>query len=229
MKRPLILIFCALFFACSSESEPAEEVEKINKPPQAPALSMPEDNLFCVENELDFSWLPATDPEDDKIFYLFELSTTSDFAEIYYRKEISLLTINKEVVKGSNYYWRVMAKDDQGNNSAYSAIRNFYTEDAKSFNSLPSVPKLITPEEQSVTGLEVELAWESTDPDNDNLKYDLYFGTSENPGLLQENLTEKTHVVNNLAAGKTYYWKVVVKDEPGSKTIGQTWSFKTGS
>ncbi|MCX2839635.1 hypothetical protein OQ279_15920 [Salinimicrobium sp. MT39] len=227
MKNLKFIILCFLFFACSADSEPTDENKKQNKAPEVPVLLNPEDNLFCIDNELDFSWISATDPEGENVSYVFEISTSSDFSEIYYRKELSSLTVNKQVDKGMNYYWRVVAKDSKGNTSAYSAVRNFYTEEAPSTNSLPSVPKKLSPKEYKIYGSVVELAWESIDLDNDELKYDLYFGTSENPPLLEENLLTNAFEINNLAAGTIYHWMIVTIDGKGGKSIGQVWSFKT--
>ncbi|MCC8361351.1 fibronectin type III domain-containing protein [Salinimicrobium sediminilitoris] len=227
MKNFKLIILCFLVFACSSDSEPPDENEKQNKAPEAPILLTPEDNLFCVDNELEFSWLSATDPEGDNVSYLFEISTSSDFSEMYYRKELTSLIMNKQFDKGMTYYWRVVAKDSKGHTGAYSAVRNFFTEEAPSTNSLPSVPKKLSPEEYKIYGSEVELAWESIDLDDDELKYDLYFGTSENPPLLKENLSTYAFVVNNLEAGTIYHWKIVAMDGKGGKSIGQVWSFKT--
>ncbi|CAO80453.1 choice-of-anchor J domain-containing protein [Candidatus Cloacimonas acidaminovorans] len=56
--------------------------------------------------------------------------------------------------------------------------------------------------------------------------YDVYFGTSSTPPLVSDNQTALTYTPT-LAAGNTYYWKVVPANLIGEATGCPTWSFKT--
>jgi hypothetical protein len=224
----LLLILFGALNACSKGSETPVEVDVVNKAPATPTLAFPEDNLFCTVNELDFQWSSSIDPEGDVVSYVFELATLGDFSDMYFEIESSTLAVSKEVSKGQNFYWRVRAKDDKNNFSSYSPIRSFYTEAGQSSNSLPSVPQLISPDNNSiVSDLEVELNWEANDEDEEQLRYELYFGTTETPALLVENLLENTYFIRNLNNGKTYYWQIKAIDERNGTTIGQVWSFTT--
>ena len=69
------------------------------------------------------------------------------------------------------------------------------------------------------------LKWSSSDVDEDDLKYDIYFGDVNPPPLLIENNTNKTQEVM-LSSDNSYFWKIVAKDGHGGETIGQIWSFK---
>jgi hypothetical protein len=229
MKNVIIFFFSLILLSsCSEESDGTDEIEYQNEAPITPLLSLPENELFCTDNELIFEWYSSTDPEGDEVSYLFELAEDSDFSEMYFETEISNLSINKEVPKGKTFYWRVRAKDDKDNYSTYSLIRRFYTEAEQTSNSLPSVPQLVNPENNSVIAdLEVELRWESTDEDDDPLRYDLYFGTNGSPVLIEENLEENYYSINNLSPNTTYYWNIKVKDGNSGVTIGQVQSFTT--
>ena len=226
-KLIFIILLCVILPACSAKQEDSIDPIVENKAPEAPSLNQPEDNLFCTTNKLEFSWLPVLDPEKDLISYIFEISSTPNFSTTFIKTELSTLSLNAEVNKGQNYYWRVTAKDEKGNYSNTSIIRTFYTEDLQSANSLPSVPEKILPVDDVISGTEVELAWQSTDPDNDELQYDLFFGTSTSPQLLANNLSEGSYFLENLTPSTTYYWKIVVRDGQTGKTIGQTWNFST--
>lgn len=71
------------------------------------------------------------------------------------------------------------------------------------------------------------LAWECTDPDGDELTYDVYLGTDQNPpGVAQGVSAPYYSPTEGLAGGTTYYWKVVAKDGSNS-TGGPTWKFTT--
>lgn len=229
MKNINIFFFCLILLtSCSGESDGTDEIEYQNEAPNTPSLSLPENDLYCTVNELNFKWSSSTDPEGDEVSYLFELAEDSDFSEMYFETEISNSTISKEVPKGKNFYWRVRAKDDKNNYSTYSSTRNFYTEAEQTSNSLPSVPQLVTPDNSSVIAeLEIELQWEATDEDEDLLRYDLYFGTSSSPVLIEENLEKNSYSINNLSPSTTYYWHIKVRDENSGVAIGQVWSFET--
>lgn len=226
-KSILVLTLCALLAACSSKSEEIPEPAPENNAPETPILSTPADNLFCTTNTLEFSWLPAIDPEKDNVYYIIEIATNMDFSKPFLKTELSSTSLTTEVNKGQNYYWRVLAKDEKGNYSEYSIVRNFYTEDSQTSNSLPSVPDLVSPVDEIISGLEVELAWQATDADGEELSFDLFFGTNQTPTLWKENLTQNSYTITNLTPSTTYYWKIEVKDPNGGKTIGQTWSFQT--
>ncbi|MEA2054029.1 MAG: hypothetical protein U9O96_02765, partial [Candidatus Thermoplasmatota archaeon] len=70
------------------------------------------------------------------------------------------------------------------------------------------------------------LSWQCSDPDNDALIYDVYFGTSSNPPLKASGITSTTYNPGTLNYDTTYYWKVVANDGQVT-TTGQTWHFTT--
>lgn len=81
-------------------------------------------------------------------------------------------------------------------------------------NQAPDVPSLTSPT-NGATEVEFEtlsLTWACTDADSDILTYDLYFGTLQDPVLLQTGLTTTSYEVTELEQNTTYYWKVVAKD-----------------
>jgi len=76
------------------------------------------------------------------------------------------------------------------------------------------------------------LNWNCEDVDNDPITYDVYFGTDSSPDsseLIKQNYNYNYTVVGHVDQGKTYYWKVVAKDDQGHSTEGPVWSFKTNS
>jgi hypothetical protein len=66
-------------------------------------------------------------------------------------------------------------------------------------------------------------------------KYDIYFGPNPNPplkasdittGSIEDGITE-TYSLSSLAAGTTYYWRIVGKTMANKTANGPTWSFTT--
>lgn len=93
-------------------------------------------------------------------------------------------------------------------------------------NSAPEV-NLLTPKKDAKLPLNTAsclLEWEGKDADNDSLSYELFFGESlsSTPIVTQSSTKYK---VENLIAGKTYKWKVVVSDGK-LKTNSEVFTFK---
>jgi len=71
----------------------------------------------------------------------------------------------------------------------------------------------------------VDLIWESTDADGDPQNWTVYFGDSDDPGVIHTGYTQQTVTVN-VIKGTKYYWKVVAMDVNGVITRGPMWSFE---
>ncbi|EMR74430.1 hypothetical protein MBGDN05_00876 [Thermoplasmatales archaeon SCGC AB-539-N05] len=102
-------------------------------------------------------------------------------------------------------------------------------------NAPPFQPYNCVPENEA-TGVDVApwaLDWESSDLDDDVIKYDVYFGTDSTPDsgeLICENLPVSAYIGSSppqLEYGTDYYWRIDAKDDHGHTTIGQVWTFTT--
>ena len=77
----------------------------------------------------------------------------------------------------------------------------------------------------SVNSGNIDLIWEGADANaGDTLTYELYFGENTALNLSDDSLSVSDYTVT-VESGKTYSWKVNVKDDSGSKSIGQTFTF----
>ncbi|MFC2118078.1 FISUMP domain-containing protein [Bacteroidota bacterium] len=72
------------------------------------------------------------------------------------------------------------------------------------------------------------LYWNVVNPEGETLRYDVYFGTNENPPLLKTNLSLSSYYLGMLESETTYFWKIVVNDDRGNSTEGLIWSFTVG-
>lgn len=57
----------------------------------------------------------------------------------------------------------------------------------------------------------------------------MYFGLTSQPPRVRSNQQATTYVPNNLTANRTYYWKIVARDDHNQTTEGPVWIFTTGS
>jgi hypothetical protein len=90
-------------------------------------------------------------------------------------------------------------------------------QDRESTNNPPDKPILITPSNnQIVAGDEVLLKWECSDPDNDELTYDVYLSKSNPPDeVIAENIKTNTYKFYPEDNIQDYYWRIIAKDKYG--------------
>ncbi len=228
MKKIYVtLITSILLLACSGEDDNSIRIETLNIDviPTIPSLVYPTNNLTCTNFNLNFEWDPATSTITNTFTYVIEISTQLTFDQVLFSANTTQTTVAFTLEKGTTYFWRIKAMDNNGNESPYSTVQSFFTEPDPGINTIPFAPELISPALRStVTGGNTSLNWNAIDIDGDSLVYDVYFGETNPPTLLTENLeTSSIHV--NLSPNTEYYWRVVVKDDKQGVAIGQVWNF----
>lgn len=229
MKRLLILLIIVTTYSCSkSENNPDPPVDKTeNTAPSVPLAIYPTNGLLCTENPIDFSWNSATDKEGDAVTYEIEIASDASFTNIIEKTAVNGTKRTFTLEKGIELNWRVRAKDNKNNFSDFSTNWKFYTEGESIVNYLPFTPTLLNPIlNTKVIGNSASLEWSSSDVDGDELVYDVYFGNSTPPILIQENISDNTYSIN-IIENQTYYWKIIVKDGNGGEAISNVWNFKS--
>ncbi|MFC1556930.1 hypothetical protein ACFL5L_02980 [candidate division KSB1 bacterium] len=127
---------------------------------------------------------------------------------------------------GTTYYWKIVSKNTAQGLSRSGDVWSFTTFS----NQAPNQPGNPSPS-NGATGVSLStgLSWTGGDPDGDAVTYDIYFGTSGSPPLVQSNNSAASYNPGTLSSGTTYYWKIVAKDEHGASTAGSVWSFTATS
>ncbi len=98
----------------------------------------------------------------------------------------------------------------------------------KGSNQPPNEPSNPTPVDNAIdVNTSIELNWNCTDPDGDNLTYDIYFGTSNNPSMIAGSQSGNSYLIDLLENNSTYFWKIIAKDGKGGETEGAIWNFTT--
>ncbi|MGE5359995.1 MAG: alkaline phosphatase family protein [Bacteroidales bacterium] len=94
---------------------------------------------------------------------------------------------------------------------------------ANSSSSPPSVPSLPSPAD-GATGVSTTptLTWSA----NGATSYDVAFGSSNPPPAVATSLSVASYAPGTLAAGTTYFWQIVARNNGGT-TTGAVWSFTT--
>jgi len=229
MKKFLyIAIVGIVIWSCGGGGDDPPPVEPENNAPTTPTTIYPKNNELCIDNTVNFQWNASTDPDGDAITYTVEVSEKSSFSPIIQTKTTSATSVSISLDKGTVFYWRVSAKDNE-DSSDNSSENEFYTEGDGIVNHLPFSPDIIAPNlGETITAANVTLQWTAEDVDtSDTLTYDVFFGTTNPPTAKEgDNISAKTLSVD-LTSSTNYFWYVVVKDDKGGETQGQVWNFTT--
>ncbi|MCF7918666.1 MAG: SUMF1/EgtB/PvdO family nonheme iron enzyme [Candidatus Cloacimonetes bacterium] len=117
-----------------------------------------------------------------------------------------------------------------------SSYETYYTygfrcvKDTALTNSAPDLPVNPIPETGAINvDIDMILTWECSDPDNDQLTYDVYLGTvpqlDENH-LKISGINFTSYEPDSLDFNTPFYWKIVASDGE-LETEGEIWSFVT--
>lgn len=218
IKSIVLVLFCMVLNNCTSKSE--------NQSPTMVDLIYPSDNQLCIDNSITFDWSDSIDPENDDIEYNIIVSKDRDFMNVVESRTVVSSQVLLTLEKATAYYWKVSSIDINNNQDTSSSVFAFYTKGDAIQNYVPFTSQLLFPENNvTVSGNSVELIWTGNDVDSDDiLTYELYFGETEEVSLIDDSLSETNYNIS-IESGKTYFWKVNVKDQEGAKSIGQVWSF----
>lgn len=224
MTKPLNILFfvcfCVLCISCN---------KKTNKGPSELNLIFPTENLLCTSNTITFDWTDATDAENDNIEYTITIAKDRALNTIVENRTLKESELTLTLENATPYYWKVDALDTNNNIGVSTETFAFYTQGESIENYAPFAAELISPENnETVTQETVLLSWTAEDLNvADVLTYELFFGENDNLTLIEDNLSFKNFQVK-VNLGKTYSWRVNVKDQNGGKSIGEIWTFQVG-
>ena len=212
-----------------------EQVAGGNNVPTAPSNPNPFNGASNVNVNIgSLSWDESTDEDGDELTYDVYFGTSELLSE---EDQIAdnILETNVDIPTldyNTKYYWLVVVTDGEDLN--YEQYWSFTTkdEDSNGENTAPTKPSNPFPS-NGATKVSISLTrldWsDSFDADGDDLRYDVYFGTTSNLGsshIIANDLVFSQHQLSKLSYDTKYYWKVVVTD--GFTSVSSdTWTFET--
>ena len=195
----------------------------INNNPNTPSLQSPSNGATNQSLSGNLTW-QCTDPEGDPLVFDIYLGTSSS-PSIFKSNQSGGSYAYSNLNYNKKYYWKIVAKDNKGGSST-SGVQNFTTLQSTS-NQPPNKPENISPIKNGTNyPTSVTLSWNCSDPENDVLNYDVYFGNVNPPVNKVVTQAGKTLTRINLNNNTTYYWKIVAKDNQNT-TTGDVWKFMT--
>jgi|GEM_PF-1413240 len=178
-----------------------------NEPPYVPSNPHPENGSTGVATDADLSWTGG-DPDGDAVVYDVYFGTAYPLPQV--SEGQSSTTYDPGVLEpNTTYYWRIDAHDSHGA-STTGPDWVFVTETEE--NNPPTIPTITGPT-SGVAGEEYTYTFVSTDPEGDNVYYEIDWGDNsslevEGPYASGEEVT-LTHTWD---AQGTYYIRALAKD-----------------
>jgi len=193
-----------------------------NEAPNEPSEPDPEDDATEISIDKDLSWTGG-DPDGDDVTYDIYLGDSNPPPKV--KGNHSSTTYSPDTLEFSTeYYWKIVAWDEF-DYSTTGPIWSFTTED----NLPPYEPTDPDPEDEEIdVYVNARLYWTGGDPNSgDTIKYDVYFGTSNPPPKVYDNLSGTIYNPGEMEIETTYYWKIVSWDSQGLSNPGNIWQFTT--
>ena len=185
-------------------------------------LLFPLNSSILTTNSVILHW-NSTDKDNDSLSFDIYFDN-KPFPENLISENVTTQFYNiKNLSNGMTYFWKIILF--YGRDKVESEIWNFEVQIPKPNNPPTIILKSPLYNEilKSKTPL---LTWEGIDLDYDNLIFDIYLDTNQNPSTkIAENLNKEYFRIHELISGKTYFWRVYVSD--GKTTVSsEIWSFR---
>ncbi|HQQ66912.1 MAG TPA: hypothetical protein PLO55_12330 [Thermotogota bacterium] len=191
-------------------------------PPTAFSTVSPTNGATQVANtpSIQFLWTASTDPQGGAIRYDLYLGEEGASPTTIAENVNETYWITSSLAASKTYRWFVVARNNEGMEAR--------TEEAMFTTVIfpPSGFAAIFPENAQIdVPYRVTLIWDCLGAS----EYDLYFGDTATPVLREEKLTSKQYRLPDiLDVGKTYYWKIVGRNQIG-ETAGGLWQFSVSN
>lgn len=245
MKKHIIfLLTCfaiAFIIACSSSSGGGSDdngpVGGNDDPDPVPAptsatLVFPEDDTECNTGVVDpnnenfstvtFEW-NASQNTDSYTVTVTNLNTLSSMLANSNNTEAEIT-----IERGVPYEWFVTSRAQGTSETAVSGAFRFYNEGPGIENYAPFPAEAINPARGAniaATGT-ITLEWSASDVDDDIVEYEVFFGTDADPQTSLGTTAESNFPDVAIAAGTTYYWRVVTTDSQGNTSTSEVFEFR---
>lgn len=224
MKQGIFLIGCVLLIACGKKepSKPDSSPPLTSLAPAAVVLSFPIQNEECTagivvsdtQSAIPFSWNKAEHAEMYEI-HVKNLENGSSISQSTVHTSLKLT-----LRRNTPYSWYIISKTSKSATTTNSATWKFYNSGPGTTTYAPFPAELVSPTMgQSLNGVEkITLDWTGSDVDEDIVSYDVYFGTTQTPALLKENLTESRLKEVSVKPNTMYRWKIITRDAKGNSS-----------
>jgi len=199
-------------------------------PDTIPINPSPGNDTYGWALDTTLSWSKSQTPLGDDMLY-----------DLYFGEDSVPTTVTAEgmenpeytptalLEQATTYKWQVYARDSYQPTGTSGDVWTFTT------TVPPDEPYNPSPADSEVNVLDsAELSWEDcTDPDGDNVTYDIFFGQDNPDNMTKRTLSDPTDPTfdppGSLDEGSSFFWQVQANDDKGATIKGPVWSFYTGT
>ena len=179
-----------------------------------PVLATPSDGALLATSTVALDWLDSTDATSGVASYDVEVASDAAFTLVEWSATVGTSVATTGVLPDGLHFWRVRARDNAGNLSAFSAARTFSTDTVP-----PSVPVLASPGDLAILGLPaVPLDWlDSTDATSGVASYDVQVAVDAAfTGIAWSATVGPSAATTAALADEVYFWRVRARDGAGN-------------
>ena len=199
-----------------------------NRAPGAFSLELPADGASNVSLLPELKWYQSHDVDGDKVEYRVYLDVNTISTQTRFTLPDTAVTVTTPLQSSTLYRWQVEARDPSGD-TRRSTTFSFTTTSPPELSLITKHPTGGQRDVDFENGLQVGISG-ATDADGDELRYDIYFGSSKD--ALQKVVSNSVSSlyqppVSTLTGHTWYYWQVVVTDTKGASSQTSIDSFRT--
>ncbi len=136
---------------------------------------------------------------------------------------IDQYSVKAEIESYTTAFEAVTVTEGSTSNVAFEMIKSGAN------NRQPTTPELVSPEDNAEeVEITTDFIWKSSDPEGDELTYELELWNNVNEEVLTfSNIKDTTYTVEGLNSGYRYFWQVKVSDSINDPVLSSLYSFKT--
>jgi uncharacterized protein (TIGR02145 family) len=192
-----------------------------NRPPKAVLNITPKSGFLQDVFKMDASACSDFEDKQTNLMVRFDFEGDGIWDTEYSKTKIA----DHQYTVAGTYPVKVIVKDSGG-----STDEETVSLQVGAANLAPEAPKNPQPANQvtKVSTLGI-LTWTCIDPEQDTLRYDIYFGKEANPPKIATGIAGAKFECPPLDYNTVYYWKVIAKDPYNHEVTGPVWSFTTAS
>jgi len=227
MKNVVFILSCIFLLTnCGGD-----DILMIPENPSIAKLIFPYENSLCTEG------MNITSTESTVLFE-WEKDMYTDNYELKLKNlntgTVTTHNTNSTAVSivldlGTPYEWYIISTSNTVLETAQSRVWRFYNAGIAIESYTPFPAEIISPamaETITTTENEINLDWSGTDVDGDIIGYDVFFGTTDNPNIIESDLDESILKNVSITSNTIYYWKIITKDSHGNKSDSGIYQFK---
>ncbi|MDB5003917.1 MAG: hypothetical protein JWQ34_2142 [Mucilaginibacter sp.] len=230
MKRCIIFVLLILVISGCKKKRSTTDSTTTTTIPGKPSLTTPANNSICIsgttisltESQVLFTWSTTVNTNSYDLVLKNLLTNTSTTTNATDTKATVTLTRN------TPYSWYVSAKQNSSTTTTQSDIWKFYNSGAGTISYAPFPAEIVAPTYGQIIAAvnnKVDLSWKGSSVDNNITGYNVYFGTSTNPPVIINGITNTFLSSVAVAAHTTYYWRVITVDSNGNYTDSGLYQF----